>query len=407
MPVTLFRWQLEVFQQSKAKYNIIPAGRRTGKTEGAVKSSILDAAQGDPCLWIDTINSNIDRYVERYYIPTMRSNDISFNWNAQKKILKIENGYIDMRSADRPENIEGFGYNKIYLNEAGIILKDDSLYTNSILPMMLDHDESQLFAFGTPKGKINKKDEEHRFWTLWKNVLDGVNGYGGRQLSSYDNPLLTPETIKELEKEISKLDPDAVPQEIYGEFIDSSGDKLFNYNEMEYFALSDLNIDNVTASIGAIDVADEGDDFYSFPIGKKIGTRIFITDWLFTRENTNYTIPQSTARIRSNFMNYCVVETNNQGSVVIKEIGNHISTGTTMIPKYNTGKKHSRIILNSGFIKDNFVFRNDYEPGSDYDLAMRQLFGYTKDGKSKHDDSPDSLALMGEMVSKLYTSEYF
>lgn len=407
MPIDFFKWQREVFTQSKTKYNVIPAGRRTGKTQGGISDSIISAADGSPCLWVDTINSNIDRYVERYYEPIMKANDIDYKWNAQKKILNIENGFIDMRSSDRPENIEGFGYRKIYLNEAGIILKDDSLYTNSILPMMLDYDDSQLFAFGTPKGKINKQGEPHRFWTLWQNVLNGNANYSGRMLSSYDNPLLTTETIKELEIEIGKLDPDAIPQEIHGQFIDSSGDKLFNFSELQYFKLKDLNKQNIEARLGAIDVADEGDDFYSMPCGAKSGRKIYITDWLFARENTDYTIPQSTARIRGNRMNYCVIETNNQGSVVMKEIQKQISSGTTLFPKYNKGKKHSRIILNSGFIKDNFVFRDDYELGSDYDKAMKQLFGYTKDGKATHDDAPDSLALMAEMISKLFTSDYF
>jgi len=407
MSISLFEWQKKAFLDSTEKYNIIPAGRRTGKTKGAVNASILFAAQSEKCLWVDTINSNIDRYVERYYIPTMKANGIDFDYHSQKKLLKIESGYIDLRSSDRPENIEGFGYNKIFLNEAGIILNDDYLYTNSILPMMLDYDNSQLFAFGTPKGKINKHGEDHRFWSLWQNVLNKVPNYSGIQLSSYDNPLLTPDTIKELEAEILKIDPDAVPQEIGGQFIDSSGDKLFNFSEMQFFKLSEFNRQNIETALGAIDCADEGNDSYSFPVGAKIGRKIYVTDWLFSKENTNFTIPRSCQMIRQNKMSYVVVETNNQGSVVIKTIQNEISSGTNLIPKYNSGKKHSRIVLNSSFIKENFVFRSDYEPGSEYDKAMRELFGYTKDGKSKHDDSPDSLALFAEMVSKLFTSEYF
>ena len=407
MPISLFDWQKKAFLDSTAKYNIIPAGRRTGKTQGAVNASIVNTAQGDKCLWVDTINSNIDRYVERYYIPALKANQLEYDYHAQKKLLKIETGYIDMRSSDKPENIEGFGYNKIYLNEAGIILNNDSLYINSILPMMLDYDDSQLYAFGTPKGKINKHGEDHRFWSLWQNVLNKVPNYSGIQLSSYDNPLLTPDTIKELEAEILKIDPDAVPQEIGGQFLDSSGDKLFNFTEMQFFKMAELNQSNLVDMLGAIDVADEGEDSYSFPVGAKIGRKIYITDWLFSKENTNYTIPRTTQLIRNNRMKYVVMETNNQGSVVLKTVQNEISGGTNFIPKYNSSKKHSRIVLNSSFIKENFVFRSDYEPGSEYDKAMRELFGYTKDAKSKHDDSPDSLALFAEMVSKLFTSEYW
>lgn len=56
--------------------------------------------------------------------------------------------------------------------------------------------------------------------------------------------------------------------------------------------------------------------------------------------------------------------------------------------------------MKSGCIKENFIFRDDYEPGSDYDKYMRALTTYVKMGKNAHDDAPDGttgLALMSEM----------
>ena len=55
---------------------------------------------------------------------------------------------------------------KIFLNEAGIILKNNYLYTNTILPMLMDYPDSQLIAAGVPKGKIKKDGTEHIFYTL-------------------------------------------------------------------------------------------------------------------------------------------------------------------------------------------------------------------------------------------------
>jgi predicted phage terminase large subunit-like protein len=398
--ISLFRWQYEAFLQSKEKFNAIPAGRRTGKTQGAERAAIITTAQGDKSLWVDTINGNIDRYYERYFLPDLRKTNLDYDWNAQKKILKIEDGYIDFRSADRPESIEGFGYDKIWLNEAGIILNNEYLYTNSILPMLMDYDNSQLFAFGTPKGKVNKKGDPHRFWVLWQKVLDGHPGYAGVQLSSYDNPILSRENIQELEKEIGAISAEAVQQEVYGQFIDASEERVFNHNDFDYFALSDLNREAVEVSIGAIDVADEGLDYYSFPMGVVIGEKFFVTDWLFTRENTNYTIPASTEKARLHKLDYLAVETNNHGSVVYKQINNELN-GTTLIGIHQHTKKHSRVILSAGFLRDYFVFRNDYEVGSDYDKAMKQLFSYTKDGKAPHDDAVDSIALLSGVARDL------
>ena len=37
---------------------------------------------------------------------------------------------------------------------------------------------------------------------------------------------------------------------------------------------------------------------------------------------------------------------------------------------------------------------------------MKQVFGYTKDGKAKHDDAPDSLALLAALVRDLYQGTF-
>ncbi len=400
MSLDLFRWQYEVFLQTKAKFNIIPAGRRTGKTQGAERVAIINTAQGDKSLWIDTINGNIDRYYERYFLPDLKANDLEYDWNAQKKILKIEKGYIDFRSADRPESIEGFGYNKIYLNEAGIILNKDELYINSVLPMLIDYADSQLFAFGTPKGKVNKKGGDHRFWMLWQNVLNKTPGYAGRQLSTYDNPILDVQNIKELEEEIRKLSPEAVEQEVGGKFIDSSEDKVFSYSDFDYFALPDINTENIEARIGAIDVADQGLDSLSFPLGNLIGDRFYVTDWLFTTDNTEITIPQVTTLVQHHKLNHLAIETNSMGAMFLNQVQQNVSN-TEIHGIHQSTNKHSRIIQNAHFIRNHFVFRNDYESGSHYDLAMRELFAYTKDGKAKHDDAPDGLTLLASYVREL------
>lgn len=406
MDIALFDWQIDVYYEAQAKFNIIPAGRRTGKTQGAAGACTIFAAEGDPCLWVDTVYSNIDRYVERYFLPPLRASDLSHSWNSQKKLLKIENGYIDFRSADRPETIEGFGYRRIFLNEAGIILHKDYLYINSILPMLMDFPDSKLYAFGTPKGQKNKKGGPHRFYELWKRVLNNDENYGGRQLSSYDNPKLRTEDIDLLRAEIKKLDPDAEPQEIGGQFIEQKDSLVFPYSDLDFFRMEDLNLEHKVAGIGAIDPADEGVDSYSFPLGYLIGKKIYIVDWLFTKENTRFTNPASTGLMRKHRLEYCAIETNNHGSVIFKDIQDEI-LGTTLLEVNQQTKKHSRIIQNAGFIKDHFVFRSDYEEDSDYAKAMTQLMAYLKDGSLKKDDAPDSVALLASVARDLFGSTWY
>ena len=400
-----FDWQYRVFQESKSKYNAIPAGRRTGKTQGAALSSIVDATQGEVVLWVDTVNGNIDRYMERYFIPICKEIGCKWYWNAQKKILKVENSYMDFRSADRPETIEGFGYSRIYLNEAGIILNNDYLYTNSILPMLLDYENSKLFAFGTPKGRVNKHGEPHRFYTLWQNVLAERGKpdplYAGEQFSSYSNPLLKAQDLEELEKEISKMSAEAVRQEIYGEFVEQSEEMMFGDADFGRFTMDALRMDVVQGKFGAIDVADEGMDSLSFPIGYVIGKKIYITDWYFTTDNTEITLPVCAGLTRQHDLDFLAIETNNHGSVFFKQMFRTI-TKTKLIGVQQKQNKHSRIVNFAHFMRQHFVFREDYDVGSHYDKAMKELFAYRKDGKARHDDAPDSLALLCALVQDLY-----
>lgn len=216
--------QMEMFFNIPAgvRFLVVPKGRRFGATKGAANACIEWCIEGNKILWGDTITGNIDRYFERYILPELKKNDIQYTYNKLHKQLSINNGYIDFRSADRPENWEGFGYDKVILNEAGIILKNKYLYTNAVLPMMMDSPNSVLIAMGVPKGKIGKNNEEHPFYTLFKAAKNNQKGYLLRQYSSYDNPLLSKTDVEELAAEVKRMNPAMEQQEIYGEFVDGA-----------------------------------------------------------------------------------------------------------------------------------------------------------------------------------------
>lgn len=223
--------QLDIFfPDSPANRIVIPKGRRFGATRGASHACIEWLIEGMPILWGDTIHGNIDKYVDRYFRPALKKNNIDVDWNSQKKVMKLGDGWIDFQSAQHPENWEGQGYRRIVLNEAGIILADRYLYANAVLPMLIDFPDAVLYAMGVPKGMELSDGTEHPFYTLWKEVEGGNPQYRGQQYSSYDNPILNPASILELEKEIAAMDPQQVEQEIYGRFIRMAQGRPFAFN---------------------------------------------------------------------------------------------------------------------------------------------------------------------------------
>lgn len=198
----------------------IKAGRRTGKTKNFVTWEIQELDQTRPDgtprrgLWIDTTQSNIDKYIDRYFKPTLTRMNYwqDCKWNQQKKILTLWNGNtIDFGSAERPELLEGFGYDVSVINEAGIVLKKPKLWDNTIYPM-IKHAKVRLI--GTPKGK-------NKFESLYRQ-------YPHYSFSAYDSPFWTKEEIEEAKRTMTQ---EAFNQEILAEFIEGAGAVFRNITE--------------------------------------------------------------------------------------------------------------------------------------------------------------------------------
>ena len=216
--------QEEIFFSSYTRFKTLGKGRRVGFTHGVMKYLVdtsLDAGVRK-VLWVDTVHANIRRYIERYMMLDLKKLPRElWEWKITDKMVRIGNTEIDFRSADNPENIEGFGYDLIILNEAGIILKDEYLWYNAIRPMLLDNPDSHAIIGGVPKGN-------NLFATLIQNGLSGRKNWEHFTATTYDNPLLRKEDIDELIDELGDNE-DVINQEIFGQIVDGTGLEYFNY----------------------------------------------------------------------------------------------------------------------------------------------------------------------------------
>jgi hypothetical protein len=205
-----------------AKERTVHKGRRWGFTQGMMNYCIEMLAEGlSPILWVDTVNTNIDRYIERYGVPVLNQlPQDKWKWRQQKKELNVFGNVMDLRSADQPENIEGFGYKLIILNEAGIILKNEYLYYNTILPMIMDFDPVRIIG-GTPKGR----NVFHKLSTKAADPME--TDRADFCFSSYDNPFLTHDVVDKIAMEMPEL---VRKQEIYAEFLEDEAVVFKNVN---------------------------------------------------------------------------------------------------------------------------------------------------------------------------------
>lgn len=217
LPIQNFPKQQEIFD-CPARFIVVPKGRRFGATRGSANNFIRMGLTGKFTrgLWVDTVNSNIERYVERYFMPPLMKLGPEgglWDWRKQQKILRIKNSYIDFRSADNPQNLEGFDYDYGFLNEAGIILRNEYLWLNAIKPMLWDK-KCRVIIAGTPKGK-------GIFHELYLRGQDSAQpDYQSFRFSSFDNPYAPRDLIM---KDIENMPQRVVDQEIYAQFLDDSG----------------------------------------------------------------------------------------------------------------------------------------------------------------------------------------
>lgn len=211
------------------KFSAIPKGRRVGLTRGAAQA-LVEYALTDPSdpemwflpegqlkfLWGDTINANIRRYVDRYFKPVLKKLPArAWKWNATDKVMKVGRALIDFRSSDNPENWEGEGYHLIFLNEAGIILQNPYLYTNAVLPMLMDYDDARVIAAGVPKGK-RTVEGIHPFYQMTLDAQKDPTNYRVMTFDSYKGWAKK----HQIDLIAGVMDDMTRRQEIDGEFID-------------------------------------------------------------------------------------------------------------------------------------------------------------------------------------------
>ena len=108
--------------------------------------------------------------------------------------------------------------------------------------------------------------------------------------------------------------------------------------------------------------------------------------------------------IKRNKLDVTLIETNNHGAIFLKNL-------TKLTNAYigginNTANKHGRIIAEAQTVRLNFYFRSDVAAGSEYAKAMTELTRYAKN-KSKHDDAPDSIALLSSMLRSQYPDRFY
>lgn len=377
----------------------------------------------------NVMSGHSDKLTDGFYreILSILTDPVTYLWQEVFPDVKIvdnsaKNESIDLVRKKRfptitCRSIGGTLTGAVEIGEGGVLYCDDLIedLEESLNP---DRMQAKYDAY-LNQLKDRKKDNalELMVGTRW-NVLDPL----GRIEEQYENdPLYRFRVISALdENDESNFDYDfgvGFSSAYYHDMRDSIDDAtwwakymgqpyvreglLFPQAELFYYN-GTLPSDTPDRILATIDVAWGGGDSLSMPIGYIFGDDCYIHDVVFNKGDKKVTRPLVVGKIKRHLPHQVQVEANNGGSEYCEDIDEmlladniHINMSFRKAP--NTISKLARIIQVAPDIKRLYFLDNKHRD-TEYKAFMKELNSFVMTGKNKHDDAPDSLAMLVNLI---------
>jgi len=208
--------QKEVMR-SDARFRVIDAGRRWGKTKLAAHEVVRAAREPESMnWWVANTYKNVRRgyrEVVKQTPPRLLAKDPPMD-TSQNLALHFKNGAtIEFYSGERPDSMAGEGVDFVIMDEGGL-MKDEVWY-RTVRPTLMDTGGRALII-STPRG-------HNWFWELWVRGNERRAGFESWRFPQTSNPYVPDEETAESKEELPEL---MFRQEIMAEFL-ASGASIF------------------------------------------------------------------------------------------------------------------------------------------------------------------------------------
>lgn len=151
------------------------------------------------------------------------------------------------------------------------------------------------------------------------------------------------------------------------------------------------------------DTADKGADYLcSICFGETKEHQAEVLDIVYTKDDMSKTEPATANLMIRNQVNEAVIEGNNGGvgfkravERICRDEKNHRST--IFKDFHQSANKESRILSNATWIEQNVFFPDDWKMR--FPEFHKAITTYQREGKNKHDDAPDALTGISELIN--------
>ena len=183
---------------------------------------------------------------------------------------------------------------------------------------------------------------------------------------------------------------------VMGGWISEMEGQIFPVSSLKRYREFPENMEYFTISF--IDTADEGDNYFSMPIARVYGNRVYIIDAIFDQDNLTIQEGQVQSKVKTCHINNITVETNSFGAYFTRRL-RELITGVEFFGQYAKANKMGRILANAGLIKTFFYFPD--EPNETLQALIDQATALLKTSTDE-DDAADSCAGMAAYLEKYH-----
>ena len=210
----------KVVASSEARFKVLSAGRRWGKTKLGVWLCLKYAWQGKRAWWIApsysmTNEAWVDlRQIGKEYGIVVKE--------AERTIITPTGGSVQVRSADDPMKLRGAGLDFVVLDECAFM--KPQTWSEVIRPALTEKKGSALFI-STPKG-----------YNWFEKIYSEANQLENWERFTYptiSNPIIDPEELEYAKKEIGSF---LYSQEYEAQFIEATGG-LFKADWFKFYTV--------------------------------------------------------------------------------------------------------------------------------------------------------------------------
>ena len=316
--------QLEV-HNSDARFKVLSAGRRWGKTRLGVNECLDAASKGGRAWWVS---------------PSYKTSEVG--WRPLRQITRkipgaeirlvdrVVNfpggGFVAVRSADNPDSLRGEGLDFVVMDECAFMQRE--AWTEAIRPALSDRQGKVLFI-STPKGR-------NWFWEIYQRGVSGEEGWQSWTFPTANNPYIAKEEIDAAKRDLPEM---IFRQEYLAEFIDDAGGVFRRVQEAA--VLEPREYEEGKQYIAGVDVAASVDFTVVSVLDAESKDQVYLDR--FNRVDYPVLIDRMEAIYHRYHMTSMVVESNSIGRPVIDEL---VTRGLNIIPFTTTSATKQSIIQN-------------------------------------------------------------